>query len=257
MRIDRPLPRPAHRWVAQLPPAHRARCRPDVPAWVRASRRWFSSCPPVVRPLRGAAAALAEPGHLGALGGRLRTGKRTRRRLGSGEPPLPPVRCRALLPPGVPSPTAWAPLPQPHALPSAGSLRAARPGDSPVVSPGEVFVTVTELQDFIVSERGQRPPMWATAGPSEQRRLQSWLCEQGLARSPAGAGGKMSVARWVGGSLGRWRVVPGPASRICGAREMRGLFWGVGVRCLSGRSLLLSFSDLPSSEFLFLIAALG
>lgn len=51
--------------------------------------------------------------------------------------------------------------------------------------------------------------------------------------------------------------MPGPALQICGAREMCRLFRGVGVRCLSGRSLLFSFSDLPSPEFLFLIAAPG
>lgn len=61
-----------------------------------------------------------------------------------------------------------------------------------------------------------------------------------------------------GGSQGRRRVVPGPASQICGAREMCGLgFGGVGVRCLSGRSLLCSFGDFPSPGFLFRVAAPG
>lgn len=48
-----------------------------------------------------------------------------------------------------------------------------------MVSLGEVFVTVVEAQDFIVSERGQRPPMWATAGLPEWLRFQLSLASGG------------------------------------------------------------------------------
>lgn len=40
IRIDQPLLRPSHWWVAWLPPKHRAQPQPgaDVPAWVCRSR---------------------------------------------------------------------------------------------------------------------------------------------------------------------------------------------------------------------------
>ena len=91
-----------------------------------------------------------------------------------GAAPSPRVLLSTTPSPGMPFPSAQAPFPPAMvacALPSAESLRAARPRHSPMVSPGEVFVTVVEVQDFIVSERGRRPPMWATIGLSEWPRL--------------------------------------------------------------------------------------
>lgn len=79
-----------------------------------------------------------------------------------------------------------------------------------VLSPGEVFVTVAEVQDFIVFERGQCPPMWATSGlscsrsatpgpPAELRGRFQWRVAQGaeLQRSEMcglnfGGGGEVS-----------------------------------------------------------------
>lgn len=124
--------------------------------------------------------ALLELGHLSAFGARICTGKRMRLCLGRREPPLPPrVLPSTALSPGVLSSTTQAllsPATVAHALPSAESLRAMRPRDLPMVSPGKVFVTVVEVQDFIVSKRGQRPPMWATTGLLERPQLRHSLC---------------------------------------------------------------------------------
>lgn len=56
-----------------------------------------------------------------------------------------------------------------------------------------------EVQDFIVSEHGQRPPMWATTGLLEQLQLQPLLCKRGLVRSPGWANRKISLSPCVGG----------------------------------------------------------
>lgn len=53
------------------------------------------------------------------------------------------------------------------------------PRDFLVVSPGKVFVTVMEVQDFIVSECDRCLPMWATISLSERLRLQPSLCKLG------------------------------------------------------------------------------
>lgn len=96
-----------------------------------------------------------------------------------GAAPAPPhVLPSTALSPGVLSSTTQALLSLAtvaHALPSAESLRAVRPRDSPMVSLGKVFVTVVEVQDFIVSKRGQRPPMWATTGLLERPQLRHSL----------------------------------------------------------------------------------
>lgn len=96
-----------------------------------------------------------------------------------GAAPSPHVLPSTASSPGMLSPTAQAPLPPAmvaRALPSAETLRAAHPRDSPMVSPGKVFVTVVEVQDFIVSKRGQCPPMWATTGLLERPQLRPLLC---------------------------------------------------------------------------------
>lgn len=88
---------------------------------------------------------------------------------------------------------------------------------------GEVFVTVMKVQDFIVSECGQHPPMRATTG------LLEWLQQPALAlQVGADWEPRLDQQEDFGGSLGWWCIMPGPALQICGAWEMCRLFWGWG-----------------------------
>lgn len=120
--------------------------------------------------------------------------------------------------------------------PALSPLHGAFIPRAPVLSPGEVLVTVVEVQDFIVSERGQRPPMWATGALS---------CSRSAAPGPpAELRGRFQRCMAQGAELQR--------SEMCGLD-----FGKVGVRCLSGRSLLRGFSDFPSPGFLFRAAAPG
>lgn len=115
--------------------------------------------------------------------------------MGEGEPP--PVLPGGAVPPAL--------------LPARGPAAArARPSVGPRApqrSPGEVLVTLAEVQDFIVSEPGQRPPMWATGGLWEQQpRLRLSLCKpRRLQSPPGGLTGEISAAPRAGGG---WYPVP-------------------------------------------------
>lgn len=104
-------------------------------------------------------------------------------RLERRKPPFHPVCCRAL----ITSQGCCSLAPRP-CFPGHGglcppfpaeSLHAVHPRDSLVVSPGKVFATVMEVQDFIVSECGQCLPMWATTSLLEWLWLQPSLCKLG------------------------------------------------------------------------------
>lgn len=72
------------------------------------------------------------------------------------------------------------------------------PQDSAVVSPGEVFVMVTKVQDFIVSDVASSRPCRLPLA-SEWLQVQPLLCKWGLIGSPGWASRKILVALWVGG----------------------------------------------------------
>lgn len=84
---------------------------------------------------------------------------------------------------GVLFPSAQALLPWPwwpvHPSFPAESPHSVHPRDSLVVSPGEVFVLVVEVQGFIVSKCGQCLLVWATTSFLERLWLQPSLCKFG------------------------------------------------------------------------------
>lgn len=159
--------------------------------------------------------------------------------MGEGEPP--PVL------PGGAVPPALLPARGPAAARARSSRPAAIPGRSFGNAGGGAGLYCLRAWPAPAHVGHRRPVGAAAAAPA--LALQTQAAPEPPGRAHGGD---------FGGSQGRGWLVPGPASRFCGAREMCGLgFGGVGVRCLSGRSLLCSFGDFPSPGFLFRVAALG
>lgn len=192
-----------------------------------------------------------ELGHLNAFGAMTGTGKWMWLRLGRGELRLPP---RAL--PGTPG--VLSPPPRP-CFPGRGGPCPPLGRDPPCRAPQRLSRGF-HRRSFCNGHGGSRL-YCLRAWPAPAHGGHHWPL--GAAAAPAlalQAGAdeepRLGQQKDFGGSLGWWHIVPRPALQICGSGEMCGLFWGVGVRCLSGRSLLCSFSHLRN-EFLFLIAAPG